>query len=346
MDNNVALAMVKAGATFVLDNFPKGFEFGIDMTTFTVGEKFKGVKMIPPGCHFVYYSAVNIEHNSVGARSGFFQYFKSGELIAKKWNVRDEDVADVDEEEILRYRESLIGDLDRHLAPYPQANYEKWSGLVDYIDESVLNRLSPTTKQINSVSQMVPRDVVSSSSSITPEPVRDPKSTIKFTAIPTRCIPDESDPKQVTVHSIDSSFALNTILVEMSDNQLLGEFQYAFVCFLVGQVYDAFEHWKSLLKLFCSCDKAISEREGFFSDLIRILHFQLREVPEDLFVDIVEQNNFLVAYLSIFFSNLNSSSVSIAVRRRGERFKENLKMKYKWDFDFEPEDEAPVIVEM
>jgi len=63
-------------------------------------------------------------------------------------------------------------------------------------------------------------------------------------------------------------------------------------------------------------------------------------------VDIVESNNFLVSNLRQFFSNIASSpNINETLKRRGERFKENVTERFKWDF-VEPEDEAPVVVEI
>jgi len=46
------------GAILVFLNLPAGSEFGIDYCSWEVGEQFKGVKMIPPGIHFIYYRFV------------------------------------------------------------------------------------------------------------------------------------------------------------------------------------------------------------------------------------------------------------------------------------------------
>jgi len=46
------------GAIFVFLDLPPGSDFGIDYSSWEVGEKFKGVKMIPPGIHFIYYRFV------------------------------------------------------------------------------------------------------------------------------------------------------------------------------------------------------------------------------------------------------------------------------------------------
>lgn len=40
----------------MLKDLPVGSEFGIDYKSWNTGEKFLGLKMIPPGVHFVYVS--------------------------------------------------------------------------------------------------------------------------------------------------------------------------------------------------------------------------------------------------------------------------------------------------
>ena len=53
-----AQKLFNEGAAIVLFNVPPGTEIGIDMNSWNVGPKFKGIKMIPPGLHFVYYRSV------------------------------------------------------------------------------------------------------------------------------------------------------------------------------------------------------------------------------------------------------------------------------------------------
>ena len=48
-------ALFREGAILAFLGVPEGTEFGIDYNCWRVGHKFKGVKMIPPGIHFVYY---------------------------------------------------------------------------------------------------------------------------------------------------------------------------------------------------------------------------------------------------------------------------------------------------
>ncbi len=45
---------------------------------------------------------------------------------------------------------------------------------------------------------------------------------------------------------------------------LLGELQYAFILFFLGENYDGFEQWKALVHLLCACDAALLSRASFF----------------------------------------------------------------------------------
>lgn len=55
MDQDLARRLFSEGAVLVVLDVPERTEFGVDYNSWTLGPKFKGVKMIPPGFHFVYY---------------------------------------------------------------------------------------------------------------------------------------------------------------------------------------------------------------------------------------------------------------------------------------------------
>ena len=55
--------------------------------------------------------------------------------------------------------------------------------------------------------------------------------------------------------------------------RMLGELQFAFVCFLVGHVYDAFEQWKALTALLCSCDELLVTRPDLFMAFLGVWSF-------------------------------------------------------------------------
>ena len=71
MDQEVARQLFAEGAVLVLLDVPEGTEFGIDYNSWQVGPKFKGIKMIPPGFHFIFYRHVRA-----------LQYYDTGSTIA------------------------------------------------------------------------------------------------------------------------------------------------------------------------------------------------------------------------------------------------------------------------
>lgn len=53
----VAARLAAEGATLVVEGVPAGTEFGVDLHTWSTGERWVGVSLIPPGLHFVSHRA-------------------------------------------------------------------------------------------------------------------------------------------------------------------------------------------------------------------------------------------------------------------------------------------------
>lgn len=51
---------------------------------------------------------------------------------------------------------------------------------------------------------------------------------------------------------------------------ILGELQIAFIYFFLGQDFTAFEQWKRLIELICSCTRAIPKYPQFYLAFIGI----------------------------------------------------------------------------
>ena len=96
MDPETAKKLFESGATLILLDVPIGTEIGIDMQSWNTASEFKGIKMIPSGLHFVYFSSVSKE-NSVGPRSGFFHNFTQSEILVKKFDAQNETFVDCQE---------------------------------------------------------------------------------------------------------------------------------------------------------------------------------------------------------------------------------------------------------
>ncbi|KAK7869800.1 hypothetical protein R5R35_008325 [Gryllus longicercus] len=366
IDQDLARRLLIEGATLMLLNVPQGTEFGIDMKSWYTAERFKGLKMIPPGLHFIYYSAVN-EHGDVAPRVGFFHHFKKSEFVVKQWDPDSESIssAEISEEEVKVYMSNLLN-LDKHLGPYPFDVWKKWKVLTDKITESQSQQLSPETGYVSSALELVccgqndlsPRKerrarvstAEEKEEELLPQLKASPGTELRLTCLPERSYPEGATPAEITQHSLDSSYMLETLLSQLSSPMdLLGELQFAFVCFLVGHSLEAFEHWKKLIRLLCSCDRVVPKLRELYSEFVAILDIQLLEIPEDFLVDIVSSNNFVYSSLRNLFLNLQiNDCVDGRLKSKVTRFKDRLTERFEWDFsnlEREDDEEAPVIVD-
>lgn len=376
MDQERAQLLFREGATLIFLDVPQGTEFGIDYHSWTVCSDFKGVKMIPPGIHFIYYSACS-KNGDTAPRTGFFYNFRQREVVVRKWDSYNEDIKDevIGEEELQSFYDNRE-ELDKNLGPYPYESFKKWVSLSNHISPGVMNRLQPVTGKICSVTEFISESSNSKSrkaaaadsdgktyksgtfsgeepssdqdaESKIPDMKTKPGTEIRFSTFPKR-YKENATPAEITVGGMDSSFQLDSMLSTYYSNDktgLLGEIQFSFICFLIGQVYDAFDQWKKLVHLMCSCIDALKRHSDLYCDFITVLHFQVYEIPEDFFVDIVSSNNFLTATLQEFFSNLeNEIDVDKKLQKKGLKFRAHLTQKFKWDFTSESDEYAPVVV--
>lgn len=129
VDQTKARKLFNEGGFLILLGVPEGTEFGIDLKSWNTGEKFRGVKMIPPGLHYVFYSSVGT-FGDTAPRCGFFHYFKKGELIARKWDKVSDSVSfePVPQAEVVGLKENIYA-FDQFLGPYPFNIWEKWKAL-------------------------------------------------------------------------------------------------------------------------------------------------------------------------------------------------------------------------
>ena len=157
------------------------------MNSWNTANKFKGVKMIPPGIHFVYWRCVvlllfayavkncqltahsglfdAISHifcsvkserdSQMSPRTGFFHNFDRCEVLAKRFNPSTEAFDPVSAEDAARIKAGLR-DLDAGLGPYPYSSWKKWVGLTSRITPQTLGRLEPSRGLVHSVTQLVP----------------------------------------------------------------------------------------------------------------------------------------------------------------------------------------------
>ena len=83
LSNDEALRALQQGATLLALDVPEGTEFGVDLRTYSVGAKFRGMKMVPPGLHLV------LCGNEI-AKSGAFVRLAAGEVRVLQWDPKTE----------------------------------------------------------------------------------------------------------------------------------------------------------------------------------------------------------------------------------------------------------------
>ncbi|KAJ2454337.1 hypothetical protein EV183_001583 [Coemansia sp. RSA 2336] len=336
MDQNTARALFELGACLVILDAPVGIEFGIDLDTWKTGPLFKGIKMIPPGIHYVHLSVFNSE-GQPGMRSGFFHDFQSRQLIAKRWSCQNEELEDLSEQDTRRIRLN-IRDLDRNLGAYQTATYPRWQQLTRHMTSSLLDRVLPARggwfssatgsvyedEEMGKVHKQLEQQIQSGKLEDSQE-IRQiidnehgdllaaayKQDRFGFTHIDIRrSFPTSASAEQVRRYSQDKSWLLANLHEAQwhSYARLLGEFELAFLVILVGQNFTGLEHWKRLLHLVLGSREVLSHMQAvrdLFIPLLDVLMSQLRECPAEFVASVLEQDNFVAEILKTFVLNVH-----------------------------------------
>lgn len=378
MNSDTARQLFESGGILHVLDAPKEMEFGIDMYSWQIGPQFQGIKMIPPGIHFCYYSERDSLTKQLANRQGFFiEIRQSNEMfIVIRWssseNLFQRQQLTTDEYELRRNQRY---ELDRLLGQYPLETYRQWLALSNHLRSDFLDKLLPLNGQICSAEVFnvnqhekhreefhVPKNLTEAESRL-PKMTPNPQFALRLTNIVYKQS-SASSGSDLTRLKLDRTNELETIILERYDSNISGlltELQFSFLIFFLGQVYEGFEQWKRLLHLFCSCQKAFYRWPKIYIDFLQMIYFQLKyfgndsSLTEHLFVDIDQQDNFIYKSLENLFANVSAASSDDEQMEgndwekfleRCQKMKDFLRETYQWTFDDEPEDEKPTIVEL
>jgi A1 cistron-splicing factor AAR2 len=279
----------------LLLNLPPSALGGIDLLSFTTAPRFRGIKNLPPGWHFVFTSStsdLSVRHGSwffvKGATSGI------PEVFIKKWDPKNEELVDeTDAAERLRWRANLGSIWKEGLSPYRQsatqdtegsAQEEKqdWKLLTAHITESLLSRIvgnKPNHWTLTSASS-APQDLEhipglsSNSGEIQPE------KELDFLPIDLkRTWRPGATGRERTDAALDHTWALSDLIEQHCHNdamELLGEMQFCFLMVLSLNNYSCLEQWKRILSLLFTCRDAVTKRPELFVNAISTLRLQLQ----------------------------------------------------------------------
>lgn len=295
MDPETALELVKQGATLLLLDVPQYTLVGIDTQMFTVGPAFKGIKMIPPGPHFVYYSSSSKDGKQFSPIVGFFVDAAPSEVIVRKWNQQEERLVKVPEDEEERFCQAVKSlEFDRYLGPYNLSQYGEWKQLSSYLTKTIIKRIEPIGGEITvtcesemdknspktSIERALDAQLGTGKFSASTSVDRSKKRGCYYTTIPRVIKRRGMEGKELTSLNLDKTELLESVLIKDyggSEDLLLGELQFAYIAFLMGQSLEAFFQWKSLVSLLLSCIEApFRTRSHLFTKFIKVIFYQLK----------------------------------------------------------------------
>lgn len=314
----------------LLLDLPANALAGIDLLSFTSTPRFKGVKNLPPGLHFVWAGT----HQSLALRHGAWFYVSPGagppQVFVKKWSPANEDLLpETDQTELLRSRANLGALWKDALTPYRQTvqagdtaedddvaeESSDWGPLTSQISQSLLTRicgLNPDHWALNSVSSAA-EDV----ENIPGLEASNPGHELAFFPVDLKQTwPAGTTGRERTEAAQDRSWALGHLIDKygISKNEssreleILGELQFCFLMILTLNNNSCLEQWKRLLRLLFTCCTAVKERSHLFVEVIKTLRLQLSHCADmDATMFDMDENGggFLRPLLRTFRKNLD-----------------------------------------
>ncbi|KAJ1903979.1 hypothetical protein LPJ81_002764 [Coemansia sp. IMI 209127] len=331
MDQDTARRLFEQGACLVILDAPTGTEFGIDLATWETGPLFSGLKMIPPGMHYIHYSAKDSAHGGTAMRSGRFHAFAAQEVVVWRWDAATEQLVEGSRETVERIRANLR-DLDPRLGAYPVGiardgeplgtSYTRWTRISCYVSASTVARVLPTGGSFSSATGSVYEDeemeqarkkLLTRNDELFVENIPvDAEDRFAFPLVDIRhSFPRNAAPEDIHRYIVDKTWLLREMLRREWDGQaglLLGEFQVAFLVILVGQNFTGLEHWKRLMHLVLGSSSALEDRDLVTSIVMPLLHTmrgQLEECPADFATMVFDySDNFVASLLCSFVLSL------------------------------------------
>lgn len=367
IDSDLARQLFEHGAVLIIAGVPNGTEFSMDCSKNVVAERFRGVKMIPPGPHFVS-CASRGPYGDVAPKVGFIHYYRQQEIIIREWNEDTEELnvrtKGDSEMEKQRIRDNLK-DLDVYLAPYDYSTMAKWKAHSEFISECVVNRLSPANGIIRNcvdllscpdserprghgveimspVTRRIKQHSTYDEDELLPDLKPIPGTASNYTQLPERC-PKTASPQEVSQHHLDSISAVDELLARFeSPEELLGEIQFAFVSYFAGGSLDGLAHWRKVLLLLAHSETATQKHAAFYRQYLKVLTPQIPELPEELMTP--SAHNTVYQDTRTLLANCSASGLTDEVDQLQKRLKRTLMWVFDGLLEEDPED-LPVVVE-
>ncbi|KAA6412473.1 MAG: hypothetical protein FRX48_03464 [Lasallia pustulata] len=307
---------------------------GIDLLSFTTSPRFRGIKDLPPGFHFVFTGATP----SLSIRHGFWFHIPAhshpAPLLVRKWDARREElVPETDDAALLRWRANLGALWKEGLAPYRQSaapaaggqgagdghggerelgeEVRDWGGLTSHVTPALLSRITGGSDDahwtLTSAScAKQDRDEIPGLSG--EESVLVEEKELGFLKVDlTRTWREGAVGRERTEGAMDRSWALEEV-------------------------------WKRILGLVFTCKRAVVEKEGWFAGVVALLRTQLKrceDVEGGLFEFSDEGGTLLKRLLKAFKRTLDevfeNADDGMKVKEEVEELEAFVKAEYGWN---------------
>ena len=256
--------------TLLLLNCPKKMQFGIDLSQWIIGEKFMGIKLIPIGIHYISFS-LSEENNAF--KQGFFIEIEEGKNkcknVIREWSSKYETFIKINEEMNKNYSIGLDNlDFDQFLGNYPYEQIQNWKDLTNFLNKDIINKL-----QKNIDMTMCPGIKEENKNENNENEINEIKINIQLMTYENIEFTEFYLNQPEYINSLDKSLLLEKIISKLkSPYEFLGEFQYTFILFLIGEVYEALKQWKDIFILISSSENLLSKKimKNFFVTLLKL----------------------------------------------------------------------------
>ena len=342
--------MEKTAAVLILD-LPPAALAGIDLLSFTTTPRFRGVRDLPSGWHFVFTgtsTAFSIRHGI------WFHVPDQNHLTITIWHQQDEQFSVVtNKAEKLRWRANIGEVWEKGLTPYRQSSASQgeaqdlsgdWLQLTSNISESLLRRITqgdPESLYLTSASSAT-RDLDDIPGLSSSESRTHPEKELCFLPINLkRTWGADVTGRNRTEAAQDFSWALNNLMNDVGDkdgNEIIGELQFCFLNLLTLNNFSCLEQWKRILTLVFNCKTAVATQPDLFIRAIATLRLQLMHCKdaEGGLIDLADEGGSLLKLLLARFhkslSSLPHIEEVIDVLDELEDLEGYLRDEYGWQF--------------
>lgn len=329
----------KLSPAILLIGLPPGILCGVDLLTFTTSARFRGIKDLPSGWHFVYTS----ETASLSIREGFWFEIPSSiphsspPLVIRIWDAKSGVLTSCPENAVAGYHAQLSALWTEHLTPYRQSagdgpGEEKadWVQLTAHISLKLLTHLTGSEEPIiNSASCAVQdRDEIPGLSA--GEATRNERELGVLGIDLKRTWRHGAVGRERTEGAMDRSWALEDLVErwqgegEEWGSAVMGEMEACFIMVLTVANYSCLEEWKRVLGLVLTCKALVKEREEWFSRFLEQLRRQLAR-GDDVEGGLFDMSDEGGGYLKELLKGFKRSLEQTFDEGQGQAVKESMK---------------------